>query len=51
MGALFLGTIHYYMKLFGYKKGIFKDEYWYLACLFSELMLELIIAIILSEVV
>lgn len=50
MVALFLGITHYYMKLFGHKKGIFKDEYWYLTCLILELILELIIATIISEI-
>ena len=50
MIALFIGNIHYYMKLFGYKKGILKDEYWYLTCLILESMLELVIAVIISEV-
>ena len=50
MIALFLGIIHYYMKLFGYKKGIFKDDCWYLLCFLLELMLELTIAVIISEI-
>ena len=50
MITMFLGIIHYYMKLFGHKKGIFKDEYWYLTCLILESMLELFIAVIISEV-
>lgn len=50
MIAMLLGIIHYYMKLFGHKKGIFKDEYWYLICFILESMLELTIAVIISEV-
>lgn len=50
MITMFLGIVHYYMKLFGHKKGIFKDEYWYLTCLILESMLELAIAVIISEI-
>lgn len=47
MLALFLGLIHYYMKLFGCKDGLFVDDYWYLTCLILESMLELAIAVII----
>ena len=47
MIALLIGNIHYWMKLFGHKKGILKDEYWYLTCLILESILELVTFVIL----
>lgn len=50
MITLFIGIIHYYMKLFGYENGILKDDEWYLACLILESAMELVITSILWEI-